>query len=91
MRRVCARPGCADEAIATFVFSPTDLRVWLTDLTVDSRTPGHDLCQVHAGRLSVPSGWTLTDGRTTVAPEPSTPITATSPMLARAFRAARAS
>jgi hypothetical protein len=89
MTRVCARPGCSETATSTFVFSPAQLSVWLGDLVDDRRSTGHDLCDVHASRLTVPDGWDLTDARTgRVALSEVEP---TSPMLARAFRSARAS
>ena len=75
--------------MATFVFSPGQLIAWLGDLDTDRRSLGHHLCDTHANRLSVPKGWTLTDERTpSVALAEAAP---TSPMLARAFRSARAS
>jgi hypothetical protein len=71
------------------VYSPAELTVWIGDLIDDRRSIGHDLCETHAGRMSVPAGWTLTDERT--ARPTLNSVTPTSPMLARAFRSARAS
>ena len=90
MTRVCARPGCANPASFTFVFSPADRTVWIGVLDDHPRSVGHDLCDVHAGRFSAPSGWDVEDERP--APEvPAPALEAATPMLARAFRAARAS
>jgi hypothetical protein len=89
MTRVCARPGCSEIAVSTFVFSPAELTVWVGDLTDDRRSAGHDLCEVHAARLSVPQGWTMTDGRSSRVSL--TDTQPSSPMLARAFRSAQAS
>ncbi len=89
MPRICSRPGCAETATATFAYDLVALRVWLGDLVEDRRPFGHDLCDTHADRLSVPKGWALTDQRRE--PTPVAPIDASSPMLARAFRAAKAS
>jgi hypothetical protein len=75
--------------VATFVFSPAELTVWIGDLADDRRSPGHDLCETHASRLSVPEGWTLTDARSH-RPQLSDTEPA-SPMLARAFRSVQAS
>lgn len=69
--------------------APARLSAWVGDLELDRRGVGHDLCDTHAGRLSVPDGWTLTDERTERASL--APVEPTSPMLARAFRAAKAS
>ncbi|MDZ7679188.1 MAG: DUF3499 family protein [Acidimicrobiales bacterium] len=92
MSRVCSRPGCTEPATATFAYAPSQLAAWIGDLADDRRAIGHDLCDTHADRLSVPAGWTLTDERTQ--PEPRVSLSAVdpaSPMLARAFRAAKAS
>lgn len=86
---VCSRPACVEVAVATFSFSPATLEAWLGDLDPNPRSLGQPLCSIHADRVSVPKGWQLVDDRTSPAPlssaEPS------SPMLARAFRSARAS
>lgn len=64
MRRQCSRSGCADEAIATLSYQYARSLVWLDDL-IDERDPhSYDLCQRHAGRLSVPNGWRMEDRRT---------------------------
>lgn len=89
MSVVCSRPGCTEVAVATFHFSPATLEAWLGDLDHDPRSIGQHLCSIHADRVSVPSGWTLTDDRTE--PASLSTVEPASPMLARAFRAAQAS
>lgn len=89
MRRACSRPGCAEPAVASLTYDTPARRAWIGDLLADPGAATHDLCAVHAGRFRVPSGWELVDERHAAPPPPS--LTATSPMLARAFRAARAS
>jgi hypothetical protein len=39
---------------------------WVDDLTTDRDPHGYDLCQRHAARVGVPSGWRLDDRRTRV-------------------------
>lgn len=89
MSAVCSRPGCSEIAVATFSFSPADLQAWLGDFDHNPRSLGQHLCRTHADRVSVPSGWTLVDDRT--APVEVSTVEPSSPMLARAFRSARAS
>lgn len=89
MSVVCSRPGCPDAAVATFAFSPATLEAWLGDLDRDPLSIGQHLCSAHADRVSVPSGWTLVDDRTT--PAALSSVEPSSPMLARAFRSAQAS
>jgi hypothetical protein len=38
-------------------------QVWLDDLTHDRDPHSYDLCDRHAGRLTVPQGWQLRDRR----------------------------
>lgn len=56
MSRSCAKPTCSAAAERWFDFMPNEQRViervQATDLAVA-------LCGAHAGRLSVPAGWTL--------------------------------
>ncbi|HSL56531.1 MAG TPA: DUF3499 family protein [Acidimicrobiales bacterium] len=89
MRRVCSRPGCAEPAIASITYDLSALRAWIGGLVADPAHIGHDLCAVHAARFRVPTGWDLLDERHAGPATPS--LRAESPMLARAFRSARAS
>jgi hypothetical protein len=36
---------------------------WLDELTAEREPHAYDLCERHAGRLSVPHGWRLEDRR----------------------------
>lgn len=36
---------------------------WIDPLDADASPAGYDLCDDHAGRLAVPSGWSRTDRR----------------------------
>lgn len=45
-------------------YSYADRLIWLEDLVADR--PGYAMCASHAGRLTPPLGWTLTDHRSVV-------------------------
>ncbi len=95
MAGVCARTGCADEARSLLLFDPAGGTARLLDLA-DDLIGAVPLCNAHADRFNVPSGWTLADERTeepegvalllgvtdadASEPEPD------SPLLKRAFR-----
>jgi hypothetical protein len=85
--RLCGRPGCNAEAAATFTFSSAQGVVWLDRLGSAPAAAGR-LCAPHADALVAPRGWQLHDRR---APHPADLLDARSPLLARAFRGARAS
>lgn len=63
MRRTCARPGCAETASSTLSYDYRERSVWLGSLSDEPHPMLHDLCDDHAGSLSVPRGWTLLDRR----------------------------
>lgn len=67
MTRQCARPGCAQPAVATLTYDYANQAAWLERLAREPHPMTHDLCEAHADRLSVPQGWGLEDRRT-VAP-----------------------
>ncbi len=55
----CVR--CPTPAVIAMNFNYADRRVWIDDLgEIDS---GYVMCHNHAGRLTAPVGWTLTDRR----------------------------
>jgi hypothetical protein len=85
--RLCERPGCNAEAAATFTFSSAHGIVWLDRIGSAPGAAGR-LCARHADSLVPPRGWQLHDRR---APDPADLLDARSPLLARAFRGARAS
>ena len=64
--RRCARPACA-LAAASLSYDYRARTVWLDDGAAPDPSH-HDLCDGHARRLRVPSGWQLIDRRAAVAP-----------------------
>lgn len=62
--RICAKTGCAREAIATCGFDYGERHAWLGPLGREPDPAGYDLCILHAERLRVPKGWTFADLRT---------------------------
>jgi hypothetical protein len=64
--RSCARPGCADVAVATLSYAYAEGLVVLDDLALEAHPMVHDLCARHAGGLRVPLGWELRDDRADV-------------------------
>jgi hypothetical protein len=97
MARTCARPGCNLPAAATFNFDGLRRVVWLGPLDeADHRSAG-DLCRAHGDRLRPPLHWELRDVRQDAptriglaAGVKSGDPDAKLPLLARAFRAAKA-
>jgi hypothetical protein len=65
--RRCARPDCALPAAASLSYDYRARTVWLDDGPAPDPSH-HDLCDGHAARLRVPSGWQLVDRRAAVAP-----------------------
>lgn len=62
-QRQCSKVGCSERAMATLMYRYDRRAVWLDVLSVDRDPHDYDLCERHAGRLSVPSGWHLEDRR----------------------------
>lgn len=61
--RQCSRTGCSERATVTLTYHYGSSHVWL-DVLVTERDPhAYDLCERHAARLTVPSGWRLDDRR----------------------------
>src|SRR2546423_3177879 len=65
--RRCARPVCALAAAASLSYDYRARTVWLDDGPAPDPSH-HDLCDGHAARLRVPSGWQPVDRRAPVAP-----------------------
>jgi Protein of unknown function (DUF3499) len=65
--RRCARPDCALPAAASLSYDYRARMVWLDDGLAPDPSH-HALCERHAARLRVPSGWQLVDRRAAVAP-----------------------
>ena len=61
--RLCARPGCAEVAEATMTYDYASRAAWIDRLDEEQSPAGYDLCDDHAQRLGVPSGWTRSDRR----------------------------
>lgn len=70
MNRHCARPGCAQPAVATLTYDYKNQAAWLDRLAVEAHPMTHDLCPAHSDRLSVPQGWLLDDRRAVAALAP---------------------
>ena len=63
MNRICARPGCHRQAIATLSYSYAESVVWVENLAEEAHPMVHDLCADHADHLRVPRGWECRDRR----------------------------
>jgi hypothetical protein len=61
--RQCSRTGCSERAEVTLTYHYGRSQVWLDHLSAERDPHAYDLCDRHAGRLSVPSGWSLEDRR----------------------------
>jgi hypothetical protein len=61
--RQCSRTGCAERGAVTLTYHYGRSQVWLDDLTAERDPHAYDLCDRHAERLSVPTGWYLDDRR----------------------------
>ncbi|MBS1907955.1 MAG: DUF3499 family protein [Actinobacteria bacterium] len=55
--RLCSKVGCAREAAATLTYDYGDQMAALGPLGPENDPHAHDLCGIHADRLSVPAGW----------------------------------
>jgi hypothetical protein len=63
MTRSCARPGCGEQASATFGYDYANSTVFLDALADESHPAVYDVCRRHADSMSVPRGWHLVDRR----------------------------
>ena len=79
MTRQCARPGCSQPAVATLTYDYSNQSAWLDRLSPEDHPMTHDLCDTHAGRLSVPQGWRLEDRRMIVPLTPPLPTSVPAP------------
>lgn len=60
--RLCARPDCARAASASLTYDYGAKTVWIDHL--DRPDPSrYDMCDWHAARVTVPSGWDLVERR----------------------------
>lgn len=63
VRRLCSRNGCSERAEVTLTYHYGRSQAWLDDLIAERDPHSYDLCERHASRLSVPTGWYLDDRR----------------------------
>ena len=70
--RLCAKTGCAGDAVATVSFHYPLRQVWIAPLSLDPEPGSIDLCEHHADRFVAPLGWTLSDIRNGEEPAAST-------------------
>jgi hypothetical protein len=63
VNRQCSRTGCAEAATTTLTYQYAHSVAWLDSLFPERDPHCYDLCERHAGRLSVPYGWRLDDRR----------------------------
>ena len=61
--RLCTRTGCSEHAEVTLTYHYGRSQVWLDELSTERDPHAYDLCERHAGRMSVPTGWSLEDRR----------------------------
>ncbi|MCP2194999.1 DUF3499 domain-containing protein [Williamsia deligens] len=57
--RHCSRPGCAQPAVATLTFVYAESVAVVGPLASSDEPHSWDLCDVHAGRITVPRGWEM--------------------------------
>lgn len=55
--RVCSRTGCLQLAVATLTYAYSDSTAVVGPLATASEPHSYDLCEQHAIRLTVPTGW----------------------------------
>ncbi len=56
-RRRCSRVTCGRSADSTLTYVYADSTAVLGPLSTTLDPHGYDLCEIHAGRLTVPLGW----------------------------------
>lgn len=55
--RLCAKAGCGREALATLTYDYGDRMAVLGPLGQAHAAGAHDLCAIHADRVSAPQDW----------------------------------
>lgn len=73
MRRQCSRSACVNPAVATLTYDYKDSTAVLGPLSAQAEPHAYDLCEVHAGRLTVPRGWQVVRLATEFEPAPPSP------------------
>ena len=56
-RRLCSKPSCSQQAVATLTYVYADSTLVLGPLARSPEPHSHDLCQPHADRMTAPRGW----------------------------------
>lgn len=62
--RLCSRPTCRNYADRTLTYDYDDRMMAIGPLLDARQEGGYDLCDVHAGRIQPPAGWTIVQHRT---------------------------
>jgi len=57
LQRLCSKVACAREAVATLTYDYGDQMAVLGPLGAQNDPHAHDLCAIHAERMSAPKGW----------------------------------
>ncbi|MET1036137.1 MAG: DUF3499 domain-containing protein [Arthrobacter sp.] len=57
--RLCSRSACRTPAMATLTYVYADSTAVLGPLATYAEPHCYDLCETHAGKLTVPRGWTV--------------------------------
>lgn len=56
-KRVCSKTGCLHPAVATLTYAYRDSTAVVGPLATAVEPHSYDLCEEHAGKLTVPKGW----------------------------------
>ncbi|GAB3397137.1 hypothetical protein GCM10027515_01060 [Schumannella luteola] len=57
--RTCSKVACTEQAVSTLTYVYADSMAVLGPLSTQHEPHSYDLCAKHAGRLSVPQGWSV--------------------------------
>ena len=57
LQRLCSKVACAREAVATLTYDYGDQMAVLGPLGAQNDPHAHDLCAIHAERMSAPKVW----------------------------------
>lgn len=68
--RQCSKPGCTRGSVATLTYDYKDSTAVLGPLSTSLEPHTYDLCEVHAGSLTVPRGWQVIRLQTQFDPAP---------------------
>lgn len=68
--RQCSKPGCSRPSVATLTYNYKDSTAVLGPLSTSAEPHAFDLCEIHAGSLTVPRGWEVIRLQTEFDPAP---------------------